>query len=150
MDVKLRSLVQNESIRRLALGWSGSNPHSWVNLTAWINLRELSLNGVLIDGATIEWLAKTFPKLRKLECKRFGVRRLRLENVAELESLFAARSTNDPQDFYPADAMDALRLVEVPKLKEYFTTWRPMLSAHIENAPALRGLSFQYPLPAGP
>ena len=143
--VKLNSLVANKSIRQLKLGKSGVASSQLSELKGMDQLEELSLVAIPVDGRAIEWLAKTLPNLRKITCEPSAVQRLRLEHIPNLESIFE-KPKDANQNGYQFQ-LDALRIVDAPRLKDHFETHVPLQFLHIESAPALAGLSFQEPLP---
>ncbi|MCC7335290.1 MAG: hypothetical protein IT422_09340 [Pirellulaceae bacterium] len=152
-DVKLNALVDNQSIRELVLGRSGLEESQLRELEGMEQLQVLSLVSIYVDGRMIEWLAKSFPNLRRLVCERDYVQRLRLENIPNLETVFYKVSAPTPGSssafMTTQSPMDALKILNAPKLSDYFETVLPLKVLHIESAPALTGLSFQSPLPAG-
>lgn len=143
----------NASIKHLALDHSALKLEQLKNQSGMDQLEILSLAGIRLDGRDIEWLVKTFPNLRTLTCEP-AIQRLRLEDVANLETIFSSNQNsnqNSPQASfrgYTYRLLDALKIVNAPKLRERFDSQVPMLLLHIESAPSLRGLSFQSPLPA--
>ena len=150
--VKLHSLVANKSIRQLKLGKSGVASSQLSELKGMDQLEELSLVAIPVDGRAVEWLAKTLPNLRKITCEPFAVQRLRLEHIPNLESIFEKPQEANQNGYSPfmnqdQSQLDALRIVDAPRLKDHFVTHVPLLFLHIESAPALAGLSFQEPLP---
>jgi len=70
-----------------------------------------------------------------------------------LESLLEKPKNAAQTPFFPflSDrhvGMDALRIVNAPKLQDHFVLYGPMILLHIDSAPALSGLVFHEPLPA--
>lgn len=158
-DVKLNSLVANKAMRGLKLGKSGLASSRLSELKGMDQLEELSLLRINLDGREIEWLTKTFPKLRRLTCEHSSIRRLRLEHIPNLESLFqrSQEIIGTKQALYESPRLgefrlplwiDALQIVDAPKLSDCFEVVVPMLHLHIESAPLISGLSFHEPLPA--
>lgn len=153
--LNLAPLLKNRSIRRLSLGYSGLQATQLRDVTRMDQLEEVSLGGLDIDGRTIESLVKSLPNLRALACERSTVARLRLENVPNLESLFEEPQDTDTDSSmeylmwggYNYAALDALRIVDAPKLEDYFISDVPLRHLQIEAAPRISGLSFQEPLP---
>lgn len=170
----LSPISKNSFIKHLDLGHSNVSASQLKALAGMDQLESLSLLGLHLDGSIIEWLAMNFPNLHKLECEPYPVRRLRLERIPNLVSVFEKPKSNNQNENQNYDQnynqiynqsttqsslqssfvytrphqLEALKIVEAPKLRDVFNSQVPMLLLHVESAPSLRGLSFQFPLPA--
>ncbi|MFN7889635.1 MAG: hypothetical protein ACK5OC_05050 [Pirellula sp.] len=160
-DVKLNKLKENQSIRNLMLGKSGIVQSQLAAMEEMHQLEELSLLGIFVDDRTIESLLRSLPKLRRLVCEPVGVKNVQIKNKSELESLFLRpnRKMRESWDVFsgPSIAYDlplniirleSLSIANATKLRDNFISKVPTAQVHIEGAPALKGLSFQHPLPS--
>jgi hypothetical protein len=160
-DVKLNKLKENKSIRNLMLGKSGIVQSQLAAMEEMHQLEELSLLGIFVDDRTIESLLRSLPKLRRLVCEPVGVKNVQIKNKSEIESLFIRpnRQMRESVEVYsgpniaydlPLNIMrlESLSIANATKLQDNFISKVPTAQVHIEGAPALKGLSFQHPLPS--
>lgn len=160
-DVKLNKLKENRSIRNLMLGKSGIVQSQLAAIEEMHQLEELSLLGIFVDDRTIESLLRSLPKLRRLVCEPVGVKNVQIKNKSEIESLFIRpnRKMRESWDVFsgPSIAYDlplniirleSLSIANATKLRDNFISKVPTAQVHIAGAPALKGLSFQHPLPS--
>ena len=160
-DVKLNKLNENKSIRNLMLGKSGIVQSQLAAMEEMHQLEELSLLGIFVDDRTINSLLRSLPKLRRLVCEPVGVKNVQIKNKSEIESLFIRpnRQMRESVEVYsgPNIAFDlplniirleSLSIANATKLQDNFISKVPTAQVHIEGAPALKGLSFQHPLPS--
>jgi hypothetical protein len=128
-------------------------------------LEELSLLGIFVDDRTIESLLRSLPKLRTLVCEPVGVKNVQIKNKSEIESLFIRPNRklkesilmgwedySGPSIAYELQlniiGLESLSIANATKLQDNFISKVPTAHVHIVGAPALKGLSFQHPLPS--
>ncbi len=164
-DVKLNKLKENRSIRNLMLGKSGIVQSQLAAMEEMHQLEELSLLGIFVDDRTIESLLRSLPKLRRLVCEPVGVKNVQVKNKSEIESLFIRPTRKMRESILmgwedysgPSIAYDlplniirleSLSIANATKLQDNFISKVPTAHVHIAGSPALKGLSFQHPLPS--
>jgi len=163
-DVKLNELKENKSIRNLMLGMTGITQSQLTAMKEMHQLEELSLLGIFVDGRTIESLLDSLPKLRRLVCEPVGVKNVQIKNTSELESLFFRpkrkvkesmlmgwEDYSGPSIAYDTQLniirLESLSIANATKLQDNFIFKVPTAHVNIVGVPALKGLSFQHPLP---
>ncbi len=153
-DINLDPLAKNSTLRDISMGRSGMSRQQIAGLSKLNQLNSMVLRGLEVDGALVESFAKSMPNLRELQCDRGSIQRLRLERVPQLMTVYhipEKPKKNDPfafMDDFGWVYLDALRLVDMPALTDYFESTVPMQHLHIESAPAVTGLSFEADLPS--
>ena len=147
--VSLKPLAENQTMRELVLDNCGVLASQLSDLESAVQLQEISMLGSQVDGRTVEGLVKAIPGLRTIRCDKTLMRALQLEDVANLESI-----SDVPQSYnaylppgLKRVLMDTLRIVNAPNFRDSFIVSSPLNRLHIESAPKLSGLSFQWPLP---
>lgn len=62
----LSPLSKNESLKKLVLSYTGTEPEQWRSLAPLQELRELDLLGNSVDAESLDWILDTFPNLEDL------------------------------------------------------------------------------------
>ena len=109
-------------------------------------LRELRFDDWMVDGAMLAGLAKRLPRLERILIDSNQISRLRLEDHKFLTRIFKPRAYNPT--YRPQPSLQALRLVNMPRINEIFEFGDSALYVHVEKAPQVAGLVFHAGLPS--
>ena len=139
-DTTFDKLAKNSSIRSLDLSNVSLDASLLKQLGSWQGLIEIKFGDHALRGREIAWLAESIKTLSKIHATPVNIGKLRLEGNDAIEMIFYANSQ-------AAQNIEAMRLVDVPKLGDIFELPGFLSAIHIENAPSIKGLSFRSTMP---
>ncbi len=163
--VDLEPLARNRQIKSLLLPNQGVSTQHLKSLHEMKQLELLDLAGVICDDDSVEQLVSALPNLRFMKLLGSTPGSIKLENHPQLESVLEFPNQVGPQSGL-AEAntshlprvdeprmkfrkMEVLHVVNMPKLADSFQLTTDFSDVRVEQAPALRGLIFEGPMPAG-
>lgn len=138
--LNLTRLVENTSLQILDLSESGITAKQLESLVG-MRVEQLILGGLEIDGQSLQRIVPKLENLTQLLADPMFVKSLRIEMKPKLERLF----NSGVRSFLP---IQRLRLVDMPTLAETIDLPPNLEYLHLDDVPALRGLTIRSPLPA--
>ncbi len=145
-DLDLKPLAQNKSLKQLDLAQSDFADFSQLTGAAFEVVR---MPYLAITSQEIEKLARSLPNIRSLMFDRRTLSELQLADLSTLEHILAPSDSNGSSRFYDRLNLQRVRLKDMPVLAEDFDFSGYLQKLHLENVPALTGLSFVRPIPKG-
>ncbi len=139
-QLDLARLAANNGIKTLIFHESSVAFDQMLQVISIPSLAELHSLYSKVSGSECQQLIERAPKLQRLGLMLEGMRTLRIENATELR--------NGPRYRTQITPVDAIRLINVPKLADSYVLQPGVAYARIENAPSLTGIAFRSAVPA--
>lgn len=133
-------LAKNNQLRQLNLSKYGIDERKIDELSSLKSIQQMSLVDTRLPDKQLTQLISSLPELKMLASSHDSLERLVIENHEQIETVFFNGAV-------PALAIHTVKLVNVPRFRDYIVLSPDARSVVINNAPSLLGIIFHGPCP---
>ncbi len=137
-DADLTPLAMLTSAQNLNLSSTGIRAEQLAPLKPLSNLTSITLKGTLVQGRDLKKIFEWFPQLKQIHLDAESIGRVRIEQQPMIESI--------ANGFF--QHTDALRLVNLPHLKDSLNLSKDLTYLYLEDLPSITSLFTTAPWPA--